>query len=116
MATPMTVRPVNTAALLRYRIAAFTTGIVLLAGTIMIILKDVADVAHMEPETGLVWLFHGWFFLVYVILTFLLGLNLRWPLWKYAVVMLAGTIPTMSFVAEHYVTREARSRRSSEPN
>jgi hypothetical protein len=25
-------------------------------------------------------------------------------------VMLAGTIPTMSFVAEHYVTRDTRAR------
>jgi integral membrane protein len=113
MTSDTSVRPVNTGALLRYRIAAYTTGFVLLAGTIMLILKDVAHVHHMEPETGLVWLFHGWFFLVYVILTFLLGLNLRWPIWKFAAVMIAGTIPTMSFVAEHYVMREVRSRTSS---
>jgi integral membrane protein len=113
MTSPTTLRPVNHGALLRYRIAAFVTGVVLLAGTIMLILKDVFDVGHMEPATGLVWLFHGWFFLVYVILTFLLGLNLRWPIWKFALVMVAGTIPTMSFVAEHYVMREIRSRESS---
>jgi integral membrane protein len=113
MTSETTTRPVNQGALLRYRIAAIITGIVLRSGTIMLILKDVAHVHHMEPATGLVWLFHGWFFFVYVIITFLLGLNLRWPLWKYAVVMIAGTIPTMSFVAEHYVTREARSRMSS---
>jgi integral membrane protein len=98
--------------LLRYRIAAFITGFVLLAGTIMLILKW-AGVAHMEPETGLVWLFHGWFFLVYVILTFLIGLKLRWPLLTYALVMVAGMIPTMSFVAEHYVMRDVRARSSS---
>jgi integral membrane protein len=104
-------------ALLRYRIMAFTTGVVLLAGTITIIMKDVANVPHMEPETGLIWLFHGWLYLIYVIVTFFLGLKLRWPLWKYAVVMLAGTIPTMSFVAEHYVMREVRARMASpDPN
>jgi len=110
MSETATSRPVDQGALLRYRIAAIVTGVVLLAGTIMLILKDVANVGHMEPETGWVWVFHGWFFLVYVIITFLLGLNLRWPIWKYALVMIAGTIPTMSFVAEHFVTREARSR------
>ncbi len=100
-------------ALLRYRIAAFVTGVVLLTGCVMLILKDVGHVSHMEPETGLVWLFHGWFFLAYVILTFILGLKLRWPLWQYLAVMVCGTIPFMSFVAEHYVTRQARSRISS---
>ena len=98
--------------LLRYRIAAFTTGFVLLAGTIMLILKAVG-VPHMEPETGWVWVFHGWFFLVYVALTFLIGLKMRWPLLKYLLVMVAGTIPTMSFVAEHYVMRDVRARTSS---
>ena len=94
-------------ALLRYRIMAFVTGIVLLAGCIALILKA-AGVKHMEPGTGLLWLAHGYLYLVYVIITAMLGVKLRWPLPRYALVMLAGTIPTMSFVAEHFVTRAAR--------
>lgn len=95
-------------ALLRYRIMAFVTGVVLLAGCIALILKGVG-VQHMEPGTGLLWLGHGYLYLVYVIITGLLGVKLRWPLPRYALVMLAGTIPTMSFVAEHFVTRAARA-------
>jgi integral membrane protein len=94
-------------ALRRYRIMAFTTGVVLICGCIALILKA-ADVPHMEPGTGLVWVAHGWLYLIYVVITGMLGFKLRWPLGRYALVMLAGTVPTMSFVAEHFVTRAAR--------
>ena len=95
-------------ALKRYRVMAFVTGVVLLAGCTALVLKALS-VPHMEPGTGLIWLGHGYLYLVYVIITGILGVKLRWPLPRYALVMLAGTIPTMSFVAEHFVTRAARA-------
>jgi len=57
-----TARIANGRALPRYRIAAYTTGVMLLGGTITLILKYVANVPHMEPETELLWIFHGYFF------------------------------------------------------
>ena len=109
-AAPRPARAKYAGALLRYRIMAFATGFVLLAGTIALVLKDVVHVHHMEPGTGLLWLAHGYLYLLYVIATVNLGLKLRWPLLRVGTVMLAGTIPTMSFVAEHYVTRVTRKR------
>lgn len=94
-------------ALLRYRIMAFTTGVVLIAGCVALILKA-AGVHHMEPGTGLLWVAHGYLYLIYVVITLMLGVRLRWPLGRYLLVMLAGTVPTMSFIAEHFVTRAAR--------
>jgi integral membrane protein len=101
-------------ALKRFRVMAFVTGVVLLSGTTALILKW-AGVKHMEPGTGLIWLAHGYLYLVYVITVAVLGVKLRWPLARYALVMLAGTIPTMSFVAEHFVTRAARAAAAAEP-
>lgn len=95
-------------ALTRYRVMAFVTGVVLLLGCLALVLKAV-DVPHMEPWTGFVWVAHGYLYLVYVIMVAMLGVKLRWPLPRFALVMLAGTIPTASFVAEHFVTRAARS-------
>ncbi len=86
---------------------AFITGVVLLLGCLALILKA-PDVPHMEPGTGLVWVAHGYLYLVYVIVVAMLGVKLRWPLLRFVLVMVAGTIPTMSFVAEHFVTRAAR--------
>jgi integral membrane protein len=95
-------------ALTRYRVMAFVTGVVLLLGCLALVLKAL-DVPHMEPATGIVWVAHGYLYLIYVIVTAMLGVKLRWPLLRFALVMLAGTIPTMSFVAEHFVTRAARA-------
>lgn len=95
-------------ALTRYRVMAFVTGVVLLLGCIALVLKA-SGVSHMEPWTGFLWVAHGYLYLVYVIMVALLGVKLRWPLPRFALVMLAGTIPTASFVAEHYVTRAARN-------
>ena len=50
-----------------------------------------------------------------VIVTAILGFKLRWPLPRYVLVMLAGTIPTMSFVAEHFVTRATRNAAADQP-
>ena len=102
-------------ALTRYRVMAFVTGVVLLAGCIALILKA-AGVHHMEPWTGFIWVAHGYLYLVYVIMVAMLGVKLRWPLLRFALVMLAGTIPTASFFAEHYVTRAARQARTDVAN
>jgi integral membrane protein len=101
--------------LARYRIMAFVTGIVLFAGTVALIIKYATNL-HVEPWTGYLWLAHGYLYLVYVIFTAILGVKLRWPLARYVLVMLAGTIPTMSFVAEHFVTRATReSEQQNQP-
>lgn len=91
-----------------YRFMAFLTGVVLLSGCVALILKYATSL-DMEPGTGYLWVAHGYLYLIYVIVTGVLGFRLRWPLARYVLVMLAGTIPTMSFVAEHFVTRATRA-------
>jgi integral membrane protein len=97
-----------------YRFMAFLTGVVLVSGCILLIFKYGTSV-DVEPETGYVWIAHGWFYLIYVMVTATLGVRLRWPLPRFVLVMLAGTIPTMSFVAEHYVTRAVREATEVQP-
>jgi integral membrane protein len=97
-----------------YRFMAFLTGIVLLSGCVALILKG-ATSWDMEPGTGYLWVAHGYLYLVYVIVTGVLGVRLQWPLGRYALVMLAGTIPTASFVAEHFVTRATRGAADAQP-
>jgi integral membrane protein len=94
-------------ALLAYRVMAFVTGVVLLAGTIALILKYAANV-DFGAVYGILWVAHGWLFIVYLITTLNLGVRLRWPIARFVLVGLSGTIPTMSFVAEHFVTRATR--------
>ncbi len=56
--------------------------------------------------TTAAWTAHGWLFPVYLIATFLLSQKLRWSLGKTGLIMLAGTIPLMSFVAERKIASE----------
>ena len=58
---------------------------------------------------AILWVGHGYLYLTYVIVTLQLGVRLRWPILRLLLVMAAGTIPTMSFLAEHFVTRDARA-------
>ena len=97
-----------------YRFMAFLTGVVLISGCIALILKYGTSL-DVEPWTGYLWVAHGYFYLIYVIVTGVLGVRLRWPIGRYVLVMLAGTIPTMSFVAEHFVTRAVRDAVVAEP-
>lgn len=52
------------------------------------------------------WTAHGWLFPVYLIATFLLSQKLRWTISKTLLVMIAGTVPLMSFVAERKIAAE----------
>jgi integral membrane protein len=96
-------------ALLRYRVMAFATGTALVLACIALLLQKAFGVNHMNVPNAILWVTHGYFFLVYVMTTLYLGIAVRWPLWRIAVVAVAGTVPTMSFVAEHFVTKRLRA-------
>lgn len=93
-------------ALLRYRIMAFVTGVILISGLVVWAVSTATT--SVDTVNEILWIAHGWLFVVYAVMTLLLAVRLRWPLARVAVVVLAGTVPTMSFVAEHFVTRDAR--------
>ncbi len=97
--------------LLAYRILAFATGVVLVVATVGLIFQ-VSGHESWEGKVGLVWVFHGYLYLAYVAATAYLGFQMRWKVLYIALVALAGTIPTMSFVAEHFVTRYVRGRQA----
>ena len=108
-------RVVAAASTLRlYRFRAFLTGVVLISGCVALIVKYGTSL-DMEPGTGYLWVAHGYLYLIYVLVTVVLGVKLRWPLGRFVLVALAGTIPTMSFVAEHFVTQAVRNSVAPEP-
>ena len=89
---------------IRYRIMAWIVGVVLIALVVVgMPLKYIggndAVVAGIGPA-------HGFLFMVYLAATFDLGRRVGWPLKRMLLVMLAGTIPFLSFWAERKVTRE----------
>ncbi len=61
------VRPAYAGALLRYRVMAYVTGVMLATATIMLIIQDVFDVNSIKTPTGLLWVAHGYCFLIYIV-------------------------------------------------
>lgn len=94
--------------LLRYRIMAYVTGVVLATGVLVGIPLQLAD--RLELVVQILWTAHGYLYLVYCVTAVNLALTSRWGLLKTVLVMLAGTIPGASFVAERRVVRDERER------
>lgn len=53
---------------------------------------------------------HGFLYMVYLVAVVLLGFELRWSLPRMVGVMLAGTVPFLSFYVEGRVTRAAKAQ------
>jgi integral membrane protein len=88
--------------LLAYRVMAYVTGVFLLLLCASMVLE------YGFGRTWLAWsaYAHGWLYMVYLVTVLLLGTAVRWRPGRMVLVMLAGTVPVMSFVAERRITRE----------
>ena len=91
------------AALSRYRAIAYVVGVVLILLVVIgMPMKYLGDRPVVVETVGPA---HGFLYMVYLVATFDLGRRARWPLGRMVLVMLAGTVPFVSFVAERRVTR-----------
>ena len=92
-----------------YRVMAVVVGTVLLVLTIFLISVRVFE--NPKPVFyAAAWTAHGYLFPVYVVATFMLSTKLKWSFGKTILMMLAGTIPLMSFWTERGVAREVANR------
>ena len=90
-------------ALIRYRIIAWVVGVVLLV--LVLVGMPLKYIGDNDSVVAVVGPIHGFLFIVYVVLTFDLGRRARWTLGRMVLVMLAGTIPFLSFWTERKVSR-----------
>lgn len=105
--TPTSQRGLS-GAFLRYRILAFLTGVLLILLVFVALpLKYLAD--HPGP-VSVIGTAHGFLFMVYLVTALDIGIRLRWAWLKLGLVMLAGTIPFASFIAERRAHQDVRSR------
>ncbi len=86
---------------------AYVVGVILLVLVgVGMPLKYLADRPQVVAVVGPV---HGFLYIVYLLVSFDLGRRCRWPMMRTAVVMLAGTVPFMSFLVERRTTRLVRA-------
>lgn len=101
-------------AFIRYRILAWATGVVLGALTIWLVLGyGFWDYANVEAKPDLyrfLWTAHGWLYFIYLIVSVDLVFRLRLSVLRTLTVLLAGTVPFMSFVAESWMRKVVQTR------
>ncbi|WP_035845876.1 DUF3817 domain-containing protein [Kitasatospora azatica] len=96
-----------------YRVLAIATGCALLIFCGFMIAKYGFGAA--KDLTTYVAMLHGYLYIGYFVVTFLLGQKLKWPLGRLVFTLAAGCIPFASFFAERRVVREAAGDRAEAP-
>jgi integral membrane protein len=95
-----------TAALKRFQVMAYVVGVFLLVlAFVAMPLKYFADQPAMVAIVGPL---HGFLYMVYLVVAFDLAVRAKWQFSRTVLVLLAGTVPVMSFVAERKVTSWVR--------
>ena len=91
------------AAVLRYRVMAYVTGVVLVVLCFVGIPLQVAGHPAVANDVGVV---HGILYIIYLVAAWLLARRLRLAVKPTVIMLLAGTIPIMTFIVERWVTRK----------
>lgn len=95
-------------ALKRYRVMAWIVGVLLFVLVVIgLPLKYGWQIDSVVRWTGVP---HGWLYMVLLITAYDLSRRVKWSLWWVIGIMAAGTVPFLSFVAEHFATRDVKRR------
>jgi integral membrane protein len=96
------------AALTRFRVMAYVVGVLLLI--LVFVAVPLRYIGHDPMLVSVVGPIHGFLYMVYLVTAFDLAVRARWPFVRTILVLLAGTVPVMSFVAERKATRWIHER------
>lgn len=84
-----------------YRVMAYVTGTVLIVLCVLAVLQVFA---RDEAAVNVVGTIHGALYIIYLLVAFPLTRRLRLPVGPTVAVLLAGTIPVMTFIIERHVS------------
>ena len=102
-----TLTPRLAGALGRYRVLAYVVGVMLLVLVLVAMpLRYLADVPEVSAVVSPI---HGFLYIVYLLAAFDLALKARFTAKGTVLVLLAGVVPFVSFVAERRVTARVRA-------
>jgi integral membrane protein len=85
---------------------AWVTGVMLLI--LVFVAMPVKYIGDDDSLVRIVGVAHGWLYIVYIITALTLAYQARWRPLRTLLVLLAGTVPFASFVAERKVVAIAR--------
>ena len=91
------------AAALRYRVMAYITGVLIIVVCFVGIPLQVA--AHNTFIVNDIGTLHGFLYIVYIIVAYILAQKLKMKIWPTVLLLLAGTVPIMTFFVERWMMR-----------
>jgi integral membrane protein len=89
-------------AVLRYRVMAYVTGVVLMVLCFVGIPLQVAGHPAVANNVGVV---HGILYIIYLVFAWILSRKLQLANKPTVIMLLAGTVPIMTFIVERWITR-----------
>ena len=106
-----------------YRILAITVGILLAFCALVAMplkyahtwfgatgsLGEGGSLQQFGENASIMWVAHGWIFMIYVVVAFLLSRRAGWTLPFTVVALAAGLIPLLIFWVEHRVVHKLRA-------
>jgi integral membrane protein len=111
------------AALLRYRVMANVVGVLLIV--LVLVGLPLNELHRLNPawfsegtsaQLAGDWISknlgvaHGWLYMIFLVMAFLLSRKAKWDLSFTAVTLLCGTVPILSFWAEHRATARVQEQ------
>nr|WP_227464642.1 DUF3817 domain-containing protein [Nocardioides lijunqiniae] len=104
----------------RYRVMATIVGVLLIVLILVgMPLKYLLEDGSGGQELG-AWITeylgvaHGWLYMIFLVTAFLLSRKAGWDLGFTVVTLLCGTVPVLSFWAEHRATQRVRAEHADE--
>src|SRR4051812_5490110 len=97
-----------------YRVLAFVVGILLafcalVAFPLKYFVTEGTSLQQFGEDASIMWLFHGWIFMVYVVVAFLLSRKAGWSFGFTILALVAGLVPLLIFWVEHQVMLKLRA-------
>ena len=89
-------------AVLRYRVMAYITGVVLMILCFVGIPLQIAGKPAVANNVGVV---HGILYIIYLANAYILARKLKLANKPLVILLLAGTVPVMTFIVERWATR-----------
>ena len=87
--------------MLRYRVMAYVTGVVLIVLCFVGIPLQVAGYPAVANDVGVL---HGILYIIYLVVAWILARKLRLAAKPTLIMLLAGTVPVMTFVVERHIS------------
>lgn len=103
-----------------YRVMATIVGVLLIVLCLVgvplkYLTEDGSSVQHLgEWITTYLGVAHGWLYMIFLVAAFLLSRRAGWEIGYTIVTLLCGTVPVLSFWAEHRATARVKDEYAAE--